>query len=143
MADLQQELTCTYDPLKEFLAHYADAKATRSESGSRADLPIEEKLKQRIIDGDRLGMEDDLKFALGLSDGFPEEGTRYPALTIINDILDFSKIEAGKMDLSYIEFDLEQVVDDVCELMAGPAHAKGLELVAFVHKNTQVALWLS
>ena len=57
-------------------------------------------------------------------------------LTIINDILDFSKIEAGKMDLSNIEFDLEQVVDDVCELMAGPAHAKGLELVAFVHKNT-------
>ena len=50
-------------------------------------------------------------------------------LTIINDILDFSKIEAGKMALDDAPFDLEHVVEEAVELLAGPAHAKGLELV--------------
>ena len=49
-------------------------------------------------------------------------------LTIINDILDFSKIEAGKMALDDAPFDLEQVVEEAAELLAEPAHAKGLEL---------------
>ena len=42
-------------------------------------------------------------------------------LTIINDILDFSKIEAGKLEIEAIEFDLRTVVDDVVDLLAGPA----------------------
>jgi signal transduction histidine kinase/CheY-like chemotaxis protein/sensor domain CHASE-containing protein len=49
-------------------------------------------------------------------------------LTIINDILDFSKIEAGRMSLDDAPFDLEQVVEEAVGLLAGPAHAKGLEL---------------
>ena len=73
----QLELTCTYDPLKEFLAHYADAKAQKSEFTSYANMTIEEKLKQRIIDGDKLGLDDDLRKAL----------ETYSALLIINDIL--------------------------------------------------------
>ncbi len=67
----------TYDPLKEFLAHYADAKSTKSEAVSYAGMTIEEKLKQRIIDGDKLGLDDDLREAL----------ERYSALEIVNDIL--------------------------------------------------------
>src|ERR1035437_3580927 len=74
---MPQELTCTYDPLKEFLAHYADAKSVKSETSSYANMTIEEKLKQRIIDGDRLGLDDDLRAAMGT----------YSALQIINDIL--------------------------------------------------------
>ena len=50
-------------------------------------------------------------------------------LTIINDILDFSKIEAGKMALDDAPFDLEQIVEEAAELLAEPAHAKGLELI--------------
>ncbi|MBC8121368.1 MAG: PAS domain-containing protein, partial [Gemmatimonadaceae bacterium] len=53
-------------------------------------------------------------------------------LTIINDILDFSKIEAGKLELETIEFNLQQVVEDVTGLLAEPADAKGLELVCLV-----------
>ena len=49
-------------------------------------------------------------------------------LTIINDILDFSKIEAGKLEIEDIDFDLRSVVDDVVDLLAGPAQAKGLDL---------------
>ena len=50
-------------------------------------------------------------------------------LAIINDVLDFSKMEAGKMELDDAPFDLEHVVEEAAELLAGPAHAKGLELV--------------
>jgi signal transduction histidine kinase/CheY-like chemotaxis protein len=50
-------------------------------------------------------------------------------LTVINDVLDFSKVEAGKMALDDAPFDLEQLVEEAVGLLAGPAHAKGLELV--------------
>ena len=49
-------------------------------------------------------------------------------LNIINDILDFSKIEAGKLELETIDFDLRLLVDDVTQLQASCAHAKGIEL---------------
>jgi two-component system sensor histidine kinase/response regulator len=48
---------------------------------------------------------------------------------VINDILDFSKIEAGKLDLVMEEFDLEQVLDNTCALIALSAEQKGLELL--------------
>jgi PAS domain S-box-containing protein len=51
-------------------------------------------------------------------------------LTIINDILDFSKIEAGKMAIEVSEFSLREAIEDVTDLMALRAHAKGLELLA-------------
>lgn len=53
-------------------------------------------------------------------------------LTIINDILDFSKLEAGKVELETIEFNLSALVEEVCALMSGRAHAKGLELNCFL-----------
>ena len=71
------QLIVTYDPLKEFLAHYADAKSTKSEAVSYAGMAVEEKLKQRIIDGDKLGLDDDLREAL----------QKYSALDIVNNIL--------------------------------------------------------
>ncbi len=49
-------------------------------------------------------------------------------LEIINDILDFSKIEAGRVDLENIDFDLEQTLEDVIELMHPKAREKGIEL---------------
>ncbi|MBC8123556.1 MAG: response regulator, partial [Gemmatimonadaceae bacterium] len=53
-------------------------------------------------------------------------------LTIINDILDFSKIEAGKLELEVVEFNVQQVVEEVTGLLAEQADAKGLELVCLV-----------
>src|SRR5215470_4159529 len=49
-------------------------------------------------------------------------------LAIINDILDFSKIEAGKLELECVTFHLPQIVEEVVELFAEPAHRKGIEL---------------
>ncbi|CAA9889407.1 Histidine kinase [Candidatus Methylobacter favarea] len=56
-------------------------------------------------------------------------------LDIINDILDFSKLEAGKIEIEHIEFELPALVEDVCSLLAGRAHAKGLELNCFLPMN--------
>jgi signal transduction histidine kinase/CheY-like chemotaxis protein/HPt (histidine-containing phosphotransfer) domain-containing protein len=53
-------------------------------------------------------------------------------LSIINDILDFSKLEAGKIELEHIEFNLPLLVEDVCSLMSGRAHAHNLELNCFL-----------
>ncbi|HEY8097334.1 MAG TPA: response regulator [Methylobacter sp.] len=56
-------------------------------------------------------------------------------LTIINDILDFSKLEAGKIELEQIEFNLPDLVEEVCALLSSRAHSKGLELNCFLPSN--------
>ncbi|WP_158380804.1 response regulator [Chitinilyticum litopenaei] len=50
-------------------------------------------------------------------------------LGVINDILDYSKIDAGKMEIEAIEFDLVQLLEDVCKLLAPRAQQKRLELL--------------
>ncbi len=50
-------------------------------------------------------------------------------LGIINDILDFSKIEAGKLDIEEIEFELDDVMDNLANLTSTKAQDKGLELI--------------
>jgi len=50
-------------------------------------------------------------------------------LGIINDILDFSKIEAGKLSVEMREFRLDAVLENLANLSADKAHAKGLELL--------------
>ncbi len=56
-------------------------------------------------------------------------------LVLINDILDFSKIEAGHLTLHRSDFDLVQMVEDVCEMLAPRAHQKGLELTVRLAPN--------
>ncbi len=53
-------------------------------------------------------------------------------LTIINDILDFSKIEANKLELELIEFNVESVIENVCDLLANQAQKKNLSLLSYV-----------
>jgi len=50
-------------------------------------------------------------------------------LAIINDILDFSKIEAGKLELDILDFDLEELIDQIVSLFQERARAKGIELI--------------
>ncbi len=49
-------------------------------------------------------------------------------LSLINDILDISKLEAGQLELEKIDFDLREVMEKTCEILALRAHKKGLEL---------------
>ena len=48
-------------------------------------------------------------------------------LNIINDILDFSKIEAGKMEIVNAEYKLSSVLNDMGNMIAMKADAKGLD----------------
>lgn len=61
-------------------------------------------------------------------------------LSIINDILDFSKIEVGQLAIEKTEFELEKVLDNVANLIADKASAKGLELVFNIEKNVPARL---
>ena len=67
-----------YDPLHKLLEIFADVQTTEVVVEDRSDWPIEQRLSQRIIDGDRDGLVPDLEVAL--ADG-------HTPLAIINDIL--------------------------------------------------------
>ncbi|MPY93210.1 MAG: response regulator [Acidimicrobiia bacterium] len=61
-------------------------------------------------------------------------------LGVINDILDFSKIEAGKLELEVLDFDVRTGIDEVADLLATRAHAKGLEVVVVVDEEVPVVV---
>lgn len=53
-------------------------------------------------------------------------------LTLINDLLDISKIESGQMTIEHINYDLIDVIEKTCEVMALRAQNKNLELVCHI-----------
>nr|AAA82924.1 regulator of multiple functions [Pseudomonas tolaasii] len=61
-------------------------------------------------------------------------------LGIINEILDFSKIEAGKLVLDSVPFNLRDLLQDTLTILAPAAHAKQLELVSLVYRDTPLAV---
>ncbi len=98
MADQSQKtLKITYDPLTELMAYYADKKGEKKGKVEPA-ASVEERLKNRIIDGDKVGMQADLDEAL----------KKYSALDIINTILlDGMKVVgelfgSGQMQLPFV-----------------------------------------
>jgi signal transduction histidine kinase/CheY-like chemotaxis protein len=54
---------------------------------------------------------------------------------LIEDVLDFSKIEAGRLELEFAPFALRPLTEEVIELLAPRAHAKELEIAAFVAES--------
>jgi 5-methyltetrahydrofolate--homocysteine methyltransferase len=90
---------CVYDPLTKLTQLFEGVSAKDARSNSAlADLPIEERLKQHIIDGERIGLEEALKLAL----------EQYPPLEIINTfLLDGMKVVgelfgSGQMQLPFV-----------------------------------------
>ncbi len=61
-------------------------------------------------------------------------------LTLINEILDFSKLEANEMELEEINFELSNCVEEVADLLAMLAQAKGLEFASLIHQNVPLYL---
>jgi len=53
-------------------------------------------------------------------------------LDIINDILDLSKVESGQLQLEPVEFDLSDLIEKTCEVMAIRAHKKNIELACHI-----------
>ena len=115
-----------YDPLQAFMALFADRQAAAVKKERPA--AVEERLKQRIVDGDRQGLEADLDEALG----------RYPPLDIINiHLLAGMKVVgdlfgAGKMQLPF-------VLQSAETMKAAVAHLEPhMERVEGSHKGTVV-----
>ena len=65
-----------------------------------------------------------------LTDTIGESATSL--LRVIDDILDFSKIEAGRLDLECAPFDLDHLVESVCDALQPLAAARGVDLRGFV-----------
>ncbi len=68
------------------------------------------------------------------------QGAGLTLLGIINDILDLSKIEAGKLELEEVDFDVRAVFDKCADVLSGPAHDKGIELVVGCHPDVPALL---
>src|SRR5437588_7988413 len=92
-----QDEVCTYDPLIEFTKLFEGVKA-KSKTKKSKGATVEERLKNYIIDGEKIGLEDELRTAL----------EKYSALDIINNILlDGMKVVgelfgSGQMQLPFV-----------------------------------------
>ena len=88
---------CTYDPLTKLTTLF-EGKTTKRDRTIDETLPIEERLQRHIIDGERIGLEEQLDKAL----------ETYPPLQIINTfLLDGMKVVgelfgSGQMQLPFV-----------------------------------------
>jgi 5-methyltetrahydrofolate--homocysteine methyltransferase len=126
---------CIYDPLTTLtqLFEGVSTQAARS-SASLADLPIEERLKQHIIDGERIGLEEALNVGL----------EQYEPLQIINTfLLDGMKVVgelfgSGQMQLPFVLQSAETMkaavafLEPFMEKSESGDNAKGTFLIATV-----------
>ena len=62
-------------------------------------------------------------------------------LSLINGLLDSSKIESGKLEILPVEYDLSSLVNDLVNMTAGRARAKGLELKVDVDPEIPLMLY--
>ena len=127
---------CIYDPLTALTSLFegVSAKEARASGPSLADLPMEERLRQHIIDGERIGLEAALAEAL----------TQYPPLQIINTfLLDGMKVVgdlfgSGQMQLPFVLQSAETMKSAVAFLephmdkLEGESSSKGKFLIATV-----------
>jgi 5-methyltetrahydrofolate--homocysteine methyltransferase len=111
-----------YDPLAELLRRFEGVSATSSAQSDLSALPLRERLRQRIIDGVRVGLEADLQEAL-----------REPItpLDIVNDILLDGMREVGDLFASG-EMQLPFVLQSAETMKAAVAY-----LEPFMEKSDQ------
>ncbi|MFB2921296.1 methionine synthase [Aerosakkonema funiforme] len=124
---------CVYDPLAE-LTRLFEGKTTKRDRTEDNNLPVEERLKQHIIDGERIGLEEQLKKAL----------EKYRPLDIINTfLLDGMKVVgelfgSGQMQLPFVLQSAETMkaavayLEPFMEKQEAGNNAKGTFIIATV-----------
>jgi 5-methyltetrahydrofolate--homocysteine methyltransferase len=123
---------CIYDPLTEFTKLFEGVKSAAKKKASKGET-VEERLKNHIIDGEKIGLEDELRTAL----------QSYSALDIINNILlEGMKVVgdlfgSGQMQLPFVLQSAEAMKSAVRFLepfmeKKGGATAKGTMVLATV-----------
>ena len=111
-----------YDPLERFMELFEGRSAKKTEKRKRAET-VEERLKDRIVDGDRQGLTDDLDEAM----------KQYPPLDIVNTfLLDGMKVVgdlfgAGKMQLPFVLKSAETMKAAVAHLEPHMERVEGQE----------------
>ena len=80
--------TDTYDPLAELLRAFEGVSTSSQNQHSLDDLALDERLRQRIIDGARVGLDDDLSEAMSAG---------MKPLDIVNDLLLDGMREVGDL----------------------------------------------
>ena len=86
------------DPLPAFMALFEDQKAATQQRESLDDLPLEERLHRRIVDGQREGLESDLDDALVKREAIPIiNELLLPAMQEVGDLFG-----AGDMQLPFV-----------------------------------------
>jgi 5-methyltetrahydrofolate--homocysteine methyltransferase len=127
---------CTYDPLTTLstLFEGVSAREARDAGPQLADLEVEKRLTQHIIDGERIGLEASLNEALA----------QYPPLQIINTfLLDGMKVVgelfgSGQMQLPFVLQSAETMkfavafLEPYMERLEGESSAKAKFLIATV-----------
>jgi 5-methyltetrahydrofolate--homocysteine methyltransferase len=101
-----------YDPLSELLSLFEGASATSSAKEDHSDWPVERRLEQRIVDGDRKGLEDDLDEAMAAG---------HTPLGIVNDFLLAGMKTVGELFASG-EMQLPFVLGSAETMKAAVAH---------------------
>ncbi len=115
------------DPLQTFMALFADRKAEATKKRERPEK-VEERLAQRIVDGDKDGLEADLELAM----------ESFEPLTIINEhLLSGMKIVgelfgAGKMQLPFVLQSAETMKKSVAYLEPHMEKIEGQEKATIV-----------
>ncbi len=110
-----------YDPLTHFIGLFEGAEEVRRAKPDRSALPVDERLRQRIIDGDRRGIDADLDEALAVRS----------ALSIINEtLLEGMKVVgelfgSGKMQLPFVLQSAETMKSAVAHLEPHMERAAG------------------
>ncbi|AFZ02738.1 methionine synthase [Calothrix sp. PCC 6303] len=125
---------CVYDPLGELTTLF-EGVTTKRDKGLDVSLPVEERLKRHVIDGERIGLEDALKQAM----------EKYPPLDIINIyLLDGMKVVgelfgSGQMQLPFVLQSAETMKSAVAFLEphmekneSGEDNSKGRFIIATV-----------
>lgn len=61
-------------------------------------------------------------------------------LSIVSDVLDISKIESGKLEIIPVDYEVNSLISDCCNMAAGRAKAKELELLVECSDNVPMKL---
>lgn len=148
---MPRERRCVYDPLAALIAYYAEHEASLQVATVESTLPVEDRLKERIIRGDRLGLERDIDealkrySALEIINGFLLEGMR-----VVGDLFGSGQMqlpfvlqaaETMKAAVAYLEPHMERVEDAtpkgtiVLATVKGDVHDIGKNLVDIILSN--------
>jgi 5-methyltetrahydrofolate--homocysteine methyltransferase len=140
-----------YDPLQELLRLFEGVSASSGPTSDLAELPLRERLRQRIIEGAKVGLEDDLQTALDepiapldivneiLLDGMREVGDLFATGEMQLPFV-LQSAETMKTAVAYLEPFMEKIDQGgrgtvVLATVKGDVHDIGKNLVDIILTN--------